>query len=81
MKRNERTATSRLLAAWRQLQAQANHLAVESDDAETLAGIAEVRDYIAGQIEACETRLFGAPVNAQFATLETSRHNRSEMRS
>lgn len=67
MRRNELTATRRLLAAWRQLQAQSNHLAMESDDAETLAGIADVRDYIVGQIEALERRLI-APNRAGKVT-------------
>lgn len=77
MKRNERAATRRLLAAWYQVQAQANHVAVEADDLELLQGLAEVRDYVAARIEECEARLICTPENAQFATLGNRGNNAS----
>lgn len=80
MRRTELAATRRILACWRQTLANANHLAAETDDAELLQGLAEVRDYLVDQIEVYERRLNITPVNAQFATLENSRDNRPETR-
>lgn len=77
MKRNERSANLRILAAWRQVLAQANHLGAETDDLEILEALPGVRDYIIDQIEIYEGRLNAsascaknAPDNAQFATVE-----------
>lgn len=64
MNRTQRAATCRLLAAWRQILVNANHVAAEADpdDLGLLEGVAEVRDYIMGQIEICEARLTSSAV-------------------
>jgi len=70
MKRSERSSRYRLLAAWRTLLANVNHLALNVDDPGELDAIARVKDYIIDQIAGCEASLITRnrlPENEQFA--------------